>query len=82
MTDPDKERGLYNKYRVRKIDKDDPTLDHEVGQCFVLTENDRFAPDALFCYANACEDDYPLLAADLRALAGRWKATFEENSGG
>lgn len=66
MAEGDTERGLYNKYKVAK------TNSNPVGQCFVLEESDPFAPIALRSYAQACEEAYPLLAADLRELSARW----------
>lgn len=70
--DPDTQRGLYNKYTVTKNNG------NPVGQCFVLEEHDRFAPRALLAYALACEEHYPLLAADLRELANRWNQEQQE----
>jgi hypothetical protein len=64
--DPDRERGLYAKYRVEKLNG------KPVGQCFVLEENDPFAPFALLAYAEACKLTYPQLTRDLIQMAYRW----------
>lgn len=70
--DPDKGRGLYPKYQVRKIDQDNDTYSPPLRHCFVLNYAiDPHARVALATYADSCEADYPLLAKDLRlALIG------------
>lgn len=60
-TDPDRERGLYGKYRVEKVNGK-PT-----GPVFVLAyATDPHARVALAAYAESCAEDYPELANDLR----------------
>lgn len=60
----DKERGLYRKYDVSRID--DPQKKHSNCSFFVLDlDHDPFAAIALRAYAVACRDEYPLLANDL-----------------
>lgn len=57
----DQQRGLYGKYRVERLDGRDK------GPYFVLAYlTDPHAAAALAAYAASCEDEYPLLAADLR----------------
>jgi len=65
----DKNRGLYGKFEVRRTDgSSEPGGKHHGCEYFVLDiTHDPFAVAALAAYANACEADYPLLAADLRA---------------
>lgn len=67
----DKQRGIYGKYYVQRVDENgQPKAGHENRQYYVLDIfNDPFAVDALQAYANACHDEYPALANDLRMLA-------------
>lgn len=65
-TDPDRERGLYGKYRVEKVNG------KPVGACFVLESHDPHAPAALRAYAESCEKDFRPLAEDLREMADDW----------
>jgi hypothetical protein len=62
--------GLYDKFRVERVD---PAAQERHKDCkvFVLEpKHDPFARDALLAYAAACEDEHPQLAVDLR----RWVA--------
>lgn len=52
----DRTRGLYRKFIVTRRDGSS-----------LRGENDPFAKAAILAYAEACELEYPLLAADLRA---------------
>lgn len=62
MAESDKDRGLYGKYRVERADGKNK------GPYFVLGyTTDPHARSALATYAAACRDEYPTLAADLRA---------------
>lgn len=62
----DRERGVYDKYNVVRLN--DPDGKHARCYYFVLDfEHDPYAGEAALAYAHACEADYPLLAADLRA---------------
>ena len=65
---PDKTRGLYRKFIVRRVDgSDQPGGKHEDCFYYVLDlKHDPFAADAVLAYAKACEAEYPLLARDLR----------------
>ncbi len=65
MSDPDRERGLYGKYRVSRLH--DPTKKHVDCRYFVLDLiHDKHAGAALHAYARACEVEYRALADDLR----------------
>lgn len=64
----DRERGLYGKFIVSRTDgKDAPGEKHYGDEYFVLNlTTDKHAIPTLAVYADACETEYPLLAADLR----------------
>lgn len=65
MSDPDKEKGLYKKFYVRRID--DALGKHEHCFKYVLDlEHDPFAIPALKSYIEACQEEYPLLATALK----------------
>lgn len=61
----DKTRGLYGKYIVTKSsDPEDCSANY-----FVLNlGRDPFALPALKAYAEACAEEYPLLARDLQVV--------------
>lgn len=62
----DKQRGLYRKYHVERVN--DPDGKHRDCEYFVLDlVHDKFAAAALRAYADACASEYPALAAGLRA---------------
>ena len=67
----DKTRGLYNKYRVERLDgSSDIGGKHYGCEYFVLDlTHDKHAKAALLAYAESCKTEYPLLAKDLRAQA-------------
>lgn len=69
--DTDHERGLYGKYHVERIDgSSEPGGKHADCKYFVLDlTHDKHALPALEAYALSCQDEYPLLAQDLIALA-------------
>ena len=69
--DTDHERGLYGKYHVERVDgSSEPGGKHEHCNYFVLDlTHDKHALPALEAYALSCQDEYPLLAQDLMALA-------------
>jgi len=62
--------GLYKKFNVTRTDgKDAPGGKHEADEYFVLNlTTDKNAIPAIATYADACEAEYPMLAADLRAM--------------
>ena len=61
--------GLYNKFNVTRVDgRDAQGEKHHSDEYFVLNlTTDKNSIPAIAAYADACEGDYPLLAADLRA---------------
>ena len=65
--DPDRERGLYDKYTVTRTDgSSGPGGKHEHCQYFVLdVTHDPHALPALRAYAVSCHKDYPALSTDL-----------------
>lgn len=65
----DKKRGLYLKFEVTRTDgSSEPGGKHHGCEYFVLDlTHDKHAKAALLAYAESCELEYPLLAADLRA---------------
>jgi hypothetical protein len=71
-TDPERDRGLYEKYIVQRADG--ATGDgrkHEHCRHFVLdVDHDPLAGPCLNLYADLCEMSYPQLARDLRKLTG------------
>ena len=64
----DRERGMYGKYRVKKLG--DAAGKHSECAYFVLdVTHDPFAIPALIAYAEACRKSHPLLSADLLRMA-------------
>lgn len=62
----DESRGLYRKYYVKRLR--DESGKHRDCTYFVLDEmHDKFTGAALRAYADACETEFPQLAADLRS---------------
>lgn len=63
--------GIYRKYQVTRVDgSSEPGGKHERCDYFVLDwQHDPFAIPAALAYANACEEQFPALARDLRARA-------------
>jgi hypothetical protein len=63
-----KELGLYQKFHVTRTDgKDAPGEKHHGDEYFVLNlTTDKHAMPALAKYAEACADEYPRLADELR----------------
>ncbi len=70
MGDP--KRGLYGKFRIERTDgKSAPGEKHDGCDYFVLDlTHDKFALAALLAYAEACKEEFPLLANDLIAMCG------------
>lgn len=76
MSNDDTQRGLYNKYTV--IKNSAPEADFEG---FVLNyDTDPYCVEALRAYAKACEDEYPLLAVDLRQQAAKLQSKFTDRA--
>lgn len=67
----DRARGLYRKFDVRRTDgSSEPGGKHHGWEYFVLDiSHDPHAVAALNAYADSCESEYPILAADLREKA-------------
>lgn len=67
-----RDKGLYGKFRVSRVDgRDRPGGDREDAGYFVLDYvHDPYARAALEAYADACEEEYPFLARDIRGLLG------------
>lgn len=66
--DPETKKGFnVFKYDVRRVN--DFRGKHLHCRYFVLDLNhDKFSKAALTAYADACEQEYPLLAKDIRAM--------------
>ena len=62
-------KGLYQKFIVQRVDgRDQPGGDREGAEYFTLDlTHDPFARLALMAYADACENELPLLADEIRA---------------
>lgn len=74
----DRNCGLYGKFHVtRKDGSSEPSGKHHGCEYFVLDlTHDKHAAAALRAYADSCQAEYPLLAADLRAgIEARDKAS-------
>lgn len=67
MVHDDKNRGLYTKYSVQRLN--DESGKHNGCFFFVLDiDHDIHALDALSAYADSCRENYPLLARDLHDI--------------
>lgn len=66
-TPDSRSRGLYNKFKVNRVDGADALgKKHHGCRYFVLDlDHDPFSPAAVTAYAEACKSTHPLLAADL-----------------
>lgn len=64
---PDQDRGLYRKYELLRVNEDG-SLRYQVTDPFFALRfaTDPYAIPALAAYADACEAEFPALAADLR----------------
>jgi hypothetical protein len=69
----DKTLGIYRKFEITRTDGTSASgKKHDGCDYFVIDlTHDPYAADALLAYADACESEYPLLTADLRAAAQR-----------
>ncbi|MHC4864610.1 MAG: hypothetical protein ACYTEX_11025 [Planctomycetota bacterium] len=70
----DRERGLYQKYVVRRTDgRDAPGETHDGCEYFVLDlTHDPHALPALRAYADSCRGEYPKLCKDLMEKWAEW----------
>ena len=64
--------GFYRKFIVSRVDgRDAPGGDREGAEYFTLDlTHDPYARAAVLAYADACEAELPVLAADLRRRFG------------
>jgi hypothetical protein len=71
----DKGRGLYDKYTVRRNDREDrPGYKHDGCQLFVLDlTHDPHAREAAQTYADTCFAEFPELSRDLTAAIAKAK---------
>jgi hypothetical protein len=67
---PQEEQGIYNKYKVTRVDGSDlPGGRHHGQRYFVLNvDSDVHARHALYAYADSCERQFPQLAVDIRHM--------------
>jgi hypothetical protein len=65
--------GLYKKYQVNRTNGSSaPGQKHDGCEYFVLDlTHDKYSCYALYAYADACEENYPQLAVDLREKADK-----------
>lgn len=70
--DPERSEGLKRKYLVERADgSSGPGGKHENCEYYVLDlKHDKYAKTALEAYVQACEDEFPDLARDLRDRYG------------
>ena len=73
MGKQDKDKGLYEKFSVHRVDgRSNRGQKHEGCKYFVLDlTHDKFALAAIRAYAEACKAEYAALSADLFAWADR-----------
>lgn len=66
------EQGIFRKYEVSRVDgRDGPGYRHHDCELFVLDlSHDPFAQAAVLAYAEACKNQLPQLAADIRKKYG------------
>lgn len=67
----DRNKGLYNKFKVERTDgKSAPGEKHHGCEYFVLDlTHDPYALAAIRAYAEECRKEYPFLADDLLDMA-------------
>ena len=81
----DDQKGLINKYEVRRVDgkNDDNYYRGELykkADYFVLKLNsgNKYEIDALEAYAESCKDDLPLLSRDLFRKTLNYRKRYKE----
>jgi hypothetical protein len=74
MEKPDQKVGLYEKFKVERLDGSTaPGKKHAGCRFFVLDlEHDAFAPMTIWHYAHLCAGEFPALAEDLRLLSQKY----------
>jgi hypothetical protein len=81
---PDRERGLYPKYRAFKLPGEDVGLSQQLGAeltepFFLLKFDDPHARRALLVYALSCQIQYPQLAYDIRTKLHETKPLVKQD---
>lgn len=72
----DRKRGLYKKFEVSRIGDDGK---HKDCNYFVLDLNhDPHAIRAMHRYIYSCQEEYPLLAKDLRELLAKIQSRYTD----
>ena len=64
----DKSQGLYHKFNVSRVDGQSTLGQKHFGCSYFVLDltHDPHARKAILAYIEACKDDHPLLAQDLR----------------
>lgn len=77
----DKTQGVYHKFHVSRTDGSHLKggKHHDCAYFVLDMDHDKFAAAAVRTYADACEAEYPLLAADLRK---KWLSDQEGRNDG
>jgi hypothetical protein len=67
--------GIYAKFRIERTDgQSAPGCKHDGCEYFVLDlDHDKFSIPAIEAYAEACKDEYPVLAEELKEKAAAKK---------
>ncbi|MDB5813507.1 MAG: hypothetical protein JWN23_624 [Rhodocyclales bacterium] len=73
---PDTQRGIYPKYNVSRVDGSDAPGERNHGHMHFVLDLDKLATDAhaksaIVAYIESCEEEFPLLAEDLRGYVDR-----------
>lgn len=73
-----RQKGLHQKFVVRRTDGTNRKGEKHHGCDYFVLEltHDTFAAAALLAYADACETEYPELAADLRESAASGRLAY------
>lgn len=77
----DREKGIYEKFRVERVD---PEAQARHSNCFHFVldlECDRYAAAATKAYAEACAGERPQLAMELMDRAEHWREQTTEPLG-
>lgn len=78
--DPVKTRGLHRKFKVERVDPEAQERHKDCATFVLEPKHDLAARNALITYAEACGNDYPELAADLRNwVAAENRLTYGRN---
>lgn len=76
----DTSRGLYNKFRVERVDGSDKAGGKHDGCSYFVLDlcHDPHAVAAIQAYIHSCVDDYPLLANDLFKLIWPYRPEVDD----